>query len=148
MMSYLMSMSRRVLIVLCMCALLLPMAAERSVWAQDATLDALEEAFGEGDARVLGGMMAAAVDISLFGERKRYSRNQARLLVESFFLSWPPAGFEVVDFTKTASGWFIEARYHTTRPESPLQLYLRMRRQDSVWLVKELIMEASEHEDP
>jgi len=147
-MSYLMDMYRHSLIGLCVGVLLSSMVVDRFAWAQESVPAALEHAFAEGDARALGGMMAASVDVSLFGARKRYSRNQARLLMESFFSSWPPAGFEMVDASRSASGWFIEARYNSTRPGSPLQLYVRLRRQNTAWLVKELILEASQHEDP
>jgi len=141
-------MSPRVLITVCLFAVLSPMTTEQPAWGQESVPEELGQAFEAGDARALGRMMAPAVDISLFGARKRYSRNQARLLMASFFSSWPAAGFEVVTYTRTTSGWFVEARYHTTRPGSPLRLFLRMRRHDSVWLVRELIMEAPEHEDP
>lgn len=146
-MPYIMSMPERVTFMLCLC-ILLPLAAGTRVVAQEATLSSLEEALGTGNARQLGSMMAPAVEITLFGARKRYSRTQARLLMQSFFASWPPAGFEVQDFTKTATGWFIEARYHTSRPGSPLRLYVRLRKQDQTWFVRELIMEAAQHEQP
>lgn len=92
------------------------------------------------DAATLAQQSAPTVEIALFGESKRYSRSHATLLMRSFFAEWPPESFELVDFTKTSTGWFMEGRYATTRGDD-LRFYVRLRLTDGTWLIRELLIE-------
>ena len=104
-------------------------------------MHALRAAVMQADGAALSRMSAATVDIALFGESKRYSRSQAALLLRSFFEDYPPLEFEISDFTKTATGWFMEGSYSTRGDARPLRVYIRLRRHDTGWLVRELLIE-------
>lgn len=127
------------MLLLVVLTLLLPV----SVRAQDSNqvMHSLRAAVMQADATALSSMSAATVDIALFGESKRYSRSQAALLLRSFFEDYPPLEFEISDFTKTASGWFMEGSYSTGDDARLLRVYVRLRRHDTGWLVRELLIE-------
>lgn len=118
---------------------LMPVSAR----AQDSNqvMQALRAAVMQADAVELSRMSAPTVEIALFGESKRYSRSQAVLLLRSFFEEYPPWEFEISDFTKTATGWFMEGSYATGDDARRLRVYIRLRRHDSGWLVRELLIE-------
>lgn len=120
--------------------LLMPTAAVR---AQDSNsvMNELRAAVMQADAQEMARLSASTVEIAMFGESKRYSRGQAALLLRSFFADYPPLEFAIADFTKTATGWFMEGSYIPDGDRVALRVYIRLRRYDNRWLVRELLIE-------
>lgn len=119
-----------------LCSTTLPVLAQDS----NQVLQEFRAAVLQSDATALARQAAPTIEIALFGESKRYSRSQATLLLRSFFAEWPPESFQLVDFTKTSSGWFMEGHCITTAGDD-LRFYVRMRLTEGRWLIRELLIE-------
>lgn len=109
--------------------------------SSDEALRQVSQAFVTADARRLAAISTSTVNVGLLGSPRSYSRSQATLLMREFFRENRPESFEVVDFTKTGRGWFIQASYVTKDRAAPLTVYLRLRLGESGWSVKEVLIE-------
>lgn len=109
--------------------------------SSDEALRELSQAFVTADARRLAGISTSTVNLGLLASPRSYSRRQATLMLREFFRENRPESFQVVDFTKTGRGWFIEASYVTKDRAAPLTVYLRLRLGEPGWLVKEVLIE-------
>jgi len=125
--------------------LLLLTAGQRTVRAQDPDIDAVltevRGAISRGDLPVLLDHAADRVEIALFGESKRYSKAQARYVLQDFFNTYRPRRFVFRDHSQTDRGWFAEGEFWYGRADRPLRLYVLLRLRDHRWELREIIIE-------
>lgn len=109
----------------------------------EAIPDTLEQrvatAFRAGDVRRLLSPAASRVEVSLFGTRTLYSSAQAFYVLREFFDTHPPADFILADATTTGDSFFLRGRFEHTRDDRPLQVYIRLVRQEETpWQLQEV----------
>ncbi len=113
-------------------------------YAQDngaALLERIGVAMEAGDVSRLLGQTADRVEISLFGERRRYSRAQALYVMQDFFKGYAPERFTYDERSQSGQGWFAEGRLHYRRSEQPLRVYIRLQQRGGRWELRELMVE-------
>lgn len=124
---------------------LLAAAGAAGVCAQPADVpvevEAMADAFGEGDVRALLTRTSERLEIAVFGASRLYSRSQARYVLEAFFRDYAPDRFDLRDVARAGGGAFAEGDYWYARGASPLRVYLRLRREGGSWELREILIE-------
>ena len=115
-------------------------AAPESV--PDTVVQRVASAFLNADAQALLTPSADRVEVSLFGTRTFYSSAQAFYVLEDFFDTHPPTGFEVDDVTETGESCFLRGQLDHRRDERTLQVYVRLMRRDAAWQLQEIRIDA------
>lgn len=121
------------------------------VWAQapDSTeappevVERVTSAFGEGDAERLLAPSADRVEVNLFGSRTIYSSAQAFYVLRDFFRSHVPHDFVIEDVTEAGTNCFVRGVYEQAQVDQPLQIYVRLDREEEVWHLREVRIEIS-----
>lgn len=107
----------------------------------DSVIQRLTTSVSDGNTRVLLTPSADRVEISLFGTRTFYSSAQAFYVLRDFFDTHPPADFIIGDATGAGKSCFVRGQLHHQRSDSPLQVYIRLVRQDTDWELHEIRVE-------
>ena len=100
----------------------------------------VQEAFENGRSDTLLQHASDRIEIALFGATRRYSRVQARYVLQEFVREYRPVGVTVLEGSGTESGWFVSMDYAYERGTKPLRVYARLRRDGQVWKLNELIV--------
>lgn len=103
-----------------------------------AVLAQLEAAFARGDAGAMMRYSARRVDVTLFGTSELFSRSQAGYVLKAFFNEYRPERLLLNERSASEGNWFVAGRYWYEAAESPLAVYLRVRRTDSGWELREV----------
>lgn len=106
----------------------------------DAEVNAVVRRLERGDAKALMVSSADRLELALFGATRRYSRAQATYVIEDFFRQYPPRRVIRVEGAGTDQAWFGSLSYEYARGSRPLDLFVRMRREGSEWVLNELIV--------
>lgn len=101
-------------------------------------------AFQEGDVQRLLTPAAERVEISILGMETYYSRAQALYVLQDFFKNFAPQSFSFDEAARAEDDFFATARYWYGQAERPLQVYVRMVRQDETWLLQEIRLDRTE----
>ncbi len=113
--------------------------AEPAEAVPDTVEQRVATAFRAGDVRRLLTPAANRVEVSLFGTRTFYSSAQAYYVLREFFDTHPPADFVLADATSTGESFFLRGRFEHTRDDRPLQVYVRLVRQEGApWQLQEV----------
>jgi len=81
---------------------------------------------------------ADRVEITLFGTRTFYSRDQAFYVLQNFFKEHGPRRFAVQDTVQTERTYFVTGTYWHTRDEQPLRIFVRLSAADARWKLQEV----------
>lgn len=103
-----------------------------------AVLGLLEAAFARGDAGAIMRHSARRVDVTLFGSSELFSRSQAGYVLKAFFNEYRPERLLLNERSASEGNWFVAGRYWYEAAESPLAVYLRVRRTDSGWELRDV----------
>lgn len=121
---------------------LILLVSSGSVMAQvNETLDAVEQAMVQGDARTLLSDAADRIEITILGRSTLYSRAQATYVMQDFFREYPPTGFSLDDTSATGGSRFATGRYRYQQAEQPLHVYLQLRKKGTQWQLREIRIE-------
>lgn len=101
-------------------------------------LRALEQALTRGDASEIMRFSAEHVDVALFGSDELYSRSQARYVLKAFFDEFRPIRLALNEISGSEHNWFAAGNYWYASGDSPLAVYLRLRRDDIGWELREV----------
>jgi hypothetical protein len=136
----------RFAVPLLLVGMMVPVAHGQTSTAEEAPRDTIvtrvATAFTDGDAQRLLTPAADRVEVSLFGTRTFYSSAQAFYVLEDFFDTHPPTGFEVDDVTETGESCFLRGQLDHRRDERTLQVYVRLMRRDAAWQLQEIRIDA------
>lgn len=119
----------------------LSLAAGAPAAAQELGRDALaplEQALAGGDVETLLGQTAERIDITVFGASAVYSRSQAQYVLKDFFREYPPRRFRFQEPSQREENWFAAGQYWYEQSETPLWVYVRLRRQGAQWELREI----------
>lgn len=123
--------------------LLLAVVPPARAQAEDeAPLAQIQAAFAAGDAQALLQHGAMRVEVALFGAGKLYSRAQAQVVMQDFFVQHPPTRFAFREHTRTDHGFFARGEYGSARVDPPLLVYVRLRVQEDRWELREILIES------
>ena len=111
---------------------------------ETAARERIEQAFREGQAQQLLTPAAERVEISILGMQTQYSRNQALYVLQDFFKNYAPRKFAFEDVSQAQDDFFATARYWYGQAERPLQVYVRLTRQDEQWVLQEVRLDRSD----
>lgn len=109
--------------------------------AQEAGQDVLkqiEAAFEQGSVAGLLGRGTDRIDITILGSGSVYSRAQAQYVLERFFREHPPQRFRLDAPYRRDDNAFASGRYWYAQGESPLWVYIRLRREGANWELREI----------
>jgi len=98
-------------------------------------------ALESGDAESLLSPAAERVEISLFGARTFYSRDQAVYVLRDFFAKHPPRQFKVRDVAQTDRSYFVTGQYGHAQADQALRVFVRLNVSGDVWALKEVRVE-------
>ena len=98
----------------------------------------LERAFARGDASEMMKYSAKHVDITLFNSNELYSRSQAGYVLKAFFDEYRPERLMLGEISGTEANWFAAGRYWYVTGEMHLVVYLRLRRAEFGWELREI----------
>jgi len=104
-------------------------------------LETVQAAIERGDVDSIVDQASEQIEIAVFGSSKLYSKTQARYILTDFFAEYPPRGFRFEDPSTTSRGLFVEGAYRHAGGDAPLRIYVQLRRVDSEWLLRELLIE-------
>ncbi len=104
-------------------------------------LASIERAFIAADADSIARMSASRVEIAVLGKSRLYSRTQARYVLRDFFDEYPPLRVELSEPSITDKGIFAAGTYRFAPDRNPLRLYVRLRRDQTTWLMREIVLE-------
>jgi hypothetical protein len=110
--------------------------------AQDATDVAgrLQTALASADSEAILAMSDDRLEIGILRTTQRYSRSQARYVLDAFFRDHPPIRVQQADHAGTSKGRFLSATYIPARGAGPYTVYMRLRATDAGWKLSELIV--------
>lgn len=103
-----------------------------------AVLRLLEDAFARGDAAEMMRHSARRVDVTLFGSSELFSRSQAGYVLKAFFSEYRPDRLLLSERSASEGNWFAAGRYWYEAGEAPLRVYLRVRRANGGWELREV----------
>jgi hypothetical protein len=98
----------------------------------------LEQAFARGDAAEIMKFSAKHLDITLFGSSELYSRSQAGYVLKAFFDEYRPEKLLLTEMSGSEANWFAAGSYSYVTGDSHLAVYLRLRRGDFGWELREV----------
>lgn len=102
--------------------------------AQDTLdVDALIYSIAEGDEETLLGFVGQRVELALLGQRRRYTRAQAKYVMDGFFRLYPPESFAVDHSLSQQDEWWLTGRYVVRFNAEQMRVYLRFRGQFPVY---------------
>jgi hypothetical protein len=125
-------------------AAVLSIAVASASFAQDrstSVLSAIERAFSTSDADSIADMSAGRVEIAVLGKSRLYSRRQARYVLKDFFDQYPPLQVTLSEPSSTEKGIFAAGTYRFATDREPLRLYVRLRRDEPSWVLREIVLE-------
>ncbi len=103
-----------------------------------AVIALLESAFARGDAAALIRHSARRLDITLFGSSELFSRSQAGYVLKAFFDEYEPERLVLNETSGSEGNWFAAGRYWYAAGDLPLAVFLRVRRADDAWELREV----------
>lgn len=98
----------------------------------------LQQAFASGDAAEMMKYAAKHLDITLFGSSDLYSRSQAGYVLKAFFDEYRPEKLLFTEMSGSQANWFAAGSFWYAAGESHLAVYLRLRRGDFGWELREV----------
>jgi len=98
----------------------------------------LEQAFARGDAAEMMKYSAKHLDFTLFGSSELYSRSQAGYVLKAFFDEYRPEKLLLTEMSGSEANWFAAGSYSYVTGDSHLAVYLRLRRGDFGWELREV----------
>lgn len=102
--------------------------------AQDTLdVDALIYSIAEGDEESLLEFVGQRVELALLGQRRRYTRAQAKYVLDDFFRRFPPESFSVDHSLSQQDEWWLTGRYVVRFNAEQMRVYLRFRGQFPVY---------------
>jgi hypothetical protein len=104
-------------------------------------LDSIERAFSTGSADSITAMSADRIEIAVLGKSRLYSRTQAKYVLRDFFEQYPPLQVKLSEPSATEKGLFAAGTYRFATDREPLRLYVRLRRGQSEWALREIVLE-------
>lgn len=100
--------------------------------------------FQNGNAERLLTPAAERVEASILGMQTYYSRAQALFVLQDFFKNFVPREFAFGDVSRSEEDFFATGQYWYGQAERPLQVYVRLTRQEEAWVLQEIRLNRSE----
>ena len=125
--------------VLLTCAMLF--AAPPTQGGDNDIVEKVTTAVSRGDVPELVEHAAERVEIAVLGNITVYSRAQATYVLEDFFRAHPPARFVANAPTVAEGSIFVAGRYWYGEDKKRLDIYLRLRRHNDAFLIREIRIE-------
>ena len=98
------------------------------VTAQDSlNVDELIYSLAHGDEEALLAFAGQRVELALLGQRRRYTRAQAKYVLDDFFRRYPPETFAVDHSLSQQNEWWLVGRYVVRFNAERMRVYLRFR---------------------
>lgn len=120
---------------------LIAAAPARSQDPSAALLAVVEQAFSTADTDSITSMSAERIEIAVLGKSRLYSRTQARYVLRDFFKQYPPLQVKLSVPSTTEKGLFAAGTYRFATDREPLRMYVRLRRHESSWALREIVFE-------
>jgi hypothetical protein len=113
---------------------------------EDDVLARIQRAFVQGDSRQLLEGAAEQIEVSLFGTSTLFSRSQAVYVLESFFRQYPPRRCVFERPVEASEGSFTAGQCWYRSSETPLRVYVGLRRKGDLWELRELRVDEQRQE--
>ncbi len=124
--------------------LLLSLATISGAWAQsgsEAPLAVVQRALSRASVDSIIALSSDRIEIAVLGKSKLYSKAQARYVLKDFFDRYPPVRVTFRNPSATDKGIFAAGSYRHTADGEPLRVYVRLRRDDASWSLREIVVE-------